>query len=442
LAQESSRTQDWLGTPHLDKMAKLVAALLLLAPAVAEIAWDTTFGKDPARRLANQLANSHTDASDPACIVGGYDSAFPTRFYVGGPCSLLTRGVPQDGFRYFYMETIFADLTDPKGKSAQMAAYTSASDSFQYSRDLPTHTEIGTGLNQHFTDTDISDAAMFVSTTTYLSKSTFKFSTNDFLVDSTGKMFENVCVAQCAGTLPASCTSCPAANSSQGLDITPGKVKFSILAAAYDNGPKGWQTVKTKHPGQSGELEGFFNVYQAIDFSNMAADTLILGGPQGTVTYSDMRACNMATMKDDLDANQDCHFYNINSVEVQSAGWKSSLAFPTTYNRGRWNQAGATAPNNVITANANQVTKTVNIRGVKPSGIKTKAIYLQYQFDVTGIEASGRTFPMWGEYIVYDPSITTVDPNAPTASGLTDGAESKNVGLLGALGIALVMLWS
>jgi len=89
----------------MNSITAAVALGLLLAPANAEIVWDTTYGKSPARRLELGLVNSHADANDENCIVGGYDPDHPTRVYVGGPCSLIADGQPQTGFRWVVMET-------------------------------------------------------------------------------------------------------------------------------------------------------------------------------------------------------------------------------------------------------------------------------------------------------------------------------------------------
>lgn len=415
-------------------MANMITAAIalgFLAPANAGIVWDSTFGKSPARRLALGLVNSHSNASDADCIVGGYDPDHPTRIYVGGPCSLIVNGTPQTGFRWVVMETVDASLVSSDGSEADMIPYTTAGSTFQHAAEHTEYAEAGAGMTVHFSDTNISDASLFLSTTSYLAKASFGFTKNNFVVgvdssNASKKEFINdVCVKPCAGTLPVDCTTCP----SENIAVTPGMYKYSILAAAYDNGntasTKGWQLIKSTYgSGTPKMLRGHLNVYQAIDFTNMNADTLtIQDGATGT-TYAAMDACEMTTFKSVANPTQNCTVYTVVGVTVESAEWQGTYAFPGTFNVGDWNLT-----NGVLTPTMGG-TRAVVIRCVKPSpanlaaaGMTTtsKAVYLEYKFDVTGIEAQlGQ-----GKYMVYDPTITS-GTGSRTGGGSTGAASTSS----------------
>lgn len=402
-------------------------AIGLLAPANAAIQWDTTYGKSPARRLALGLVNSHNESSDAACIVGGYDPDHPTRIYVGGPCSLITNGQPQTGFRWVVMETVDAALAGTDGSEADTVAYTGAGSSFQHSADHADYAEAGAGMSVHFPDTAIEHASLFLSTTSYLSKANFGFTQNNFVIgvdenNASKKTFiEGVCVKPCTGTTPVSCTTCP----TEQIAVTKGMYKYSILAAAWNYGTattQGWEKiVETYGTGTTGSksLSGYLNVYQAIDFSNMQADTLTVTATDDTsVTYATMDPCNMATFKSTTNPSANCTVYSVKAVQVDSDGWKGSYAFPLTFNVGQWTQADENAP----VVPAMEGTRTVVIRCVRPSSAdlvlarmtaSSKAVYLEYKFDVSGITAG----PNMGKYMVYDPTVTTGTGSAASGSG-------------------------
>jgi hypothetical protein len=418
-------------------MAKMMAAVavgLLLSPADAAIVWDTTYGKSPQRRLALGMVNSHNDTNDAGCIVGGYDPDHPTRVYVGGPCAQIVNGTPQTGFRYVVMETVDAALAGTDGSEADMLPHVGAG--FQHSADHGTYAEAGAGITVHFTHAPITEAALFLSTTSYLAKAAIPGVTkNSFVVgvDSTSgqKTFINdVCIAPCTGTLPASCTTCP----TTPLVINQGMYKYSILAAAYNHGNtgKGWEQVKATYgTGTPKTLAGNLNVYQAIDFTNMNADTLTVTATDGTsVKYRDMDACELTTFKSVANSANNCTIYSVNAVTAAADSWTGTYSFPQTYNVGSWSQP--VTPANAPISNSISGTRAVTIRCVRPSpanlasaGMATtsKAVYLQYQFDVTGIEATtgaaGGTST--GKYMVYDPTVTSGSAPAPAVATTSAG---------------------
>jgi hypothetical protein len=410
----------------------VAVAVGLLAPANAAIQWDTTYGKSPLRRLAVQTVNSHNDSADASCIVGGYDPDHPTRIYVGGPCSLISNGQPQTGFRWVVMETVDASLVGSDGTEADMVPHTGAGSSFMHSADYTDYAEAGAGMTMKFAEATIGEASMFMSTTSYLSKANFGFTMNDFVIGvdennaSKKDFIRGVCVKPCPGTTPVTCTACP----TEQITATKGMYKYSILAAAYDHSAgastKGWEKIRNTYgTGNPKTLTGDFNVYQAIDFTNMNADTLTVTGPNGTaVTYASMDACDMSTFRSVANPSMNCTVYDVASVTVESDGWQGSYAFPLTFNVGDWSQ-----PTGGVVTPTMGGTRTVIIRCVRPSGANlasvgmtatSKAVYLEYKFDVSGITASQGT----GKYMVYDPTITTGSGSSGSGSG-SGGSGSK-----------------
>jgi hypothetical protein len=420
----------------MNSITAAVALGLLLAPANAEIVWDTTYGKSPARRLAIELVNSHNDTKDAACIVGGYDADHPTRIYVGGPCELIVNGEPQTGFRYVVMETVDATLASMDGSEVYMERYTGYGSRFQHAADHENYAEAGAGLSVHFVNTSIQHASLFLSTTSYLAKANFGFTKNSFVIgvdedDSSKKKFiSDVCVAPCTGTTPVICTTCP----TKELSVTKGMYKYSILAASWNYGTatsQGWEkVVATYGTGTPKTLSGYLNVYQAIDFSNMQADTLTITAADDTsVTYAKMDPCNMETFKSQADASKDCQTYTFKEVEVKSDGWTGKYAFPQTFNVGSWSMADEDSP--VVPAQMG--TRDVVILCVRPSSsdlikvgmtASTKAIYVAYLFDVSGIDAG----PNKGKYMVYDPTITSAKGTNGTDAGTAGTAGETNAG--------------
>jgi hypothetical protein len=397
---------------NMNAVKTVVMIGLSLAPAFAEIQWDSTYGKDPARRLALALVNSHNDTTSASCMVGGYDPSTPTRVYIGGPCSQLANGKPQAGFRWVVMETVDAEIEGTDGTKADMQA---DGNGFYYSKDATTHAEVGAAMKIHMKSAAITDAAMFLSTTSYLSKGTFSFSNNSFKIgEAAGNTFKDVCILDCADATNG-CDKC----TGTARSATPGAYKYSLLAAAYDRSTtsgKGWAKVKQTYGGTDQKLKGFYNVYQAIDFTNMKADTLTVTGPgtPGTATtFASMDPCNMlnGSFKSEADATKACTVYEVSSVTVDSDGHKLSYAFPLKYNVGDFSTTGTGATLQAsMKAGAKWHTKNVKIHAVRPSpntmaaadykGLTkdSKAIMLRYQFDISGVEA--------GKFMVYDPTIT------------------------------------
>merc|ERR1711988_1508178 len=125
------------------------------------------------------------------------------------------------------------------------------------------------------------------------------------------------------------------------MPVTKGQYKYSILAAAFDKGPNGWQKTKDAYKAASGQLEGYLNVYQAVDFTNMGADTLTITGTSSSVTYADMKPCNVTSFKDGADPTKACTVYSIVGATVESKGWSGTYSFPSSYNLGSWSQASA-----------------------------------------------------------------------------------------------------
>merc|ERR1711988_2011644 len=193
---------------------------------------------------------------------------------------------------------------------------------------------------------------------------------------------------------------------------------------------------KATYKAASGQLEGYLNVYQAIDFTNMGADKLtITGTDSSSVKYADMKPCNTTSMKDEADPTKACTIYSIASATVESDGWSGTYSFPLSYNFGSWSQASATGE--PVPSHAG--TKTVLIRGVRPIaentkwiGDNVKAIYIQYSFDISGVEAalgSNAGYPSTGKYMVYDPTVTTGVKANSGGSG-TGGSGSTSAGRL------------
>jgi hypothetical protein len=415
---------------------KLIVAALLLAPISATITWDSTYGKDHDRRLEDnlKLAFSH-DAAD--CVVAGVDPDHPTTIYIGGPCQELVNGVPTKDFRWIEMQTFDADLVDKQGSPAEMVPL--QGEEFSYQHEESAYAEAGAGMSVGFDTTGhpgMENAGLFLSTTSYLAKDTFQVTTNDFVVGKgANDRVENVCIVPCTGgSYPVACSTCP----NTPLSVTPGMYKYSILAAAYDGArdsvANGWSKVKAAYGDPTKGLEGFLNVYQGIDFTNMKADTLTITGPSGSATtYASMSACSMSTWKDVADPSKDCVAYDVASATVQSDGWQGSYAFPLTYNYGTWTQ---TIPATGKITTAIEGTHKVKIQCIKPSAADLKnmkmegkkLVLLEYQFDVSGIDAGVTAEKMMGAYMVYDPTITT------KGSGSSSGSSGSGAGAGGSSG--------
>jgi len=419
----------------MNSITAAVALGLLLAPANAEIAWDTTHGKSPARRLATSdevnMAYSHTDTSDKDCIVGGYDPLYPTKIYVGGPCSLIDNGKPKEGFRYIVLETLDASLAITQGSTVsevETVPYDRYDAKFQYSANTSDYAEVGAGLTVHFKKPDYQHASLFLSTTSYLAKANFGFTKNSFVIGVdlntepyTKEFISDVCVKPCPGTKPVTCTSCPTEN----ITVTKGQFKYSVLAAAWNFLPmglrggviQGWPSVVNAYGTVSGPavgaspppktLSGYLNVYQWLDFTNMRADRFtIYQAPDDTeLLFEKMETCNLTSWKSWENASKDCEFYSVKRLEVSSDKWAGGLALPLTYNVGSWSQADRKA----AVVPAMEGTRTVVIKAVRPHiqampPYVDKAVLLEYKFDVSGITADA----LDGKYMVYDPTIRSV----------------------------------
>lgn len=422
----------------------LIVTALLLGPISAKITWETThtrYGKDGRRLDDNiQLSFSH-NASD--CIVAGVDPDHPTTIYIGGPCSGLVNGVPQADFRWVEMQTFDAELVDTNGNPATMVAL--PGESFSYQVEVEgSHAEAGAGMAVGFDATahpGMNNAGLFLSTTSYLAKGTFEVTTNEFVVgDTANDRVENVCIVPCTGSsYPVTCSTCP----NTPLSVTPGMYKYSILAAAYDGArggvANGWSKVKAAY---GNPLQGYLNVYQGIDFTNMKADTLTIAGPSGSATtYANMSACSMSTWKDVADPSKDCVAYDVASTTVESDGWSGSYAFPLTYNYGTWKQPLANWIATSKISTTIEGTHKVKIQCIKPSDADLasmnmagkKLILLEYKFDVSGIDAGMTASEALGAYMVYDPTITTKTKGSGSGSG---GAGTKDPGTTSAGRIA------
>jgi hypothetical protein len=420
-------------------MSFVAAALmtLLFASVEAKIVWESSHGASADRRLALGLVNSHNDTNDPKCIVGGYDEETPTRIYVGGPCSQINaKGDPQAGFRWVVMETFTATLVNSKGDEADMEGFLETSgehNEFQYSEDHSSHAEAGAGMSVYMNEAGVKEAALFLSTTSYLSKSDFTFYNNTFALGYKDKKdkkkgmnwIEGVCVVPCAEkNKKCACkTDAP-------IPVKKADYKYSILAAAYSvgTGANGWKKViSTYGTGNPKALAGNLNVYQSLDFTNMKADRFTVTAADGTaVKYADMVPCDV----DNETANYSCKLYSVKSATVASDDWMGTYAFPMTYNVGEWKQVGKEVKP------THEMTKTVVISCVRPTQAnlkkyikgatdQSKMIWLEYKFDVTGIEGEKDK----GKYMVYDPTVTggKGTPAGTTGAGGTTGGTNAPV---------------
>eukprot|EP00929_Paragymnodinium_shiwhaense_P104783 TRINITY_DN6949_c0_g1_i3.p1 TRINITY_DN6949_c0_g1~~TRINITY_DN6949_c0_g1_i3.p1 ORF type:complete len:326 (+),score=60.83 TRINITY_DN6949_c0_g1_i3:76-978(+) len=286
-------------TRALTPQSRLPSALLLSC-AWAERHWypsDIT----QARRLDIDIASSHTNRNDTACIVGGYDTDNPTKVYVGGPCKSLKEVGDEiqmtDDFRWMEMETVYIQIEDKDGNAAPFKRDDGASHVNPKEED--SHAEIGVLTVQDLDVTGMKRAALFASTTSYLSKKNFEFNTNTFLIDhdsATKKdTFVDICVSACCdepGDAGCDCASgCPTTK----IKAVPGSFKYSILAAAFDHGDatagasgNGWlKVVDTYGEGSPKAIKGaFIGVYQVLDFTNMKGDTLTVTAANKTSTSS------------------------------------------------------------------------------------------------------------------------------------------------------------
>merc|ERR1712216_129827 len=118
------------------------------------------------------------------------------------------------------------------------------------------------------------------------------------------------------------------------------------------------------------------------------------------------------------------------------------------YNYGSWSTSSGTAE----PVPSHEGTKTVSIMGVKPMakdlawmGTNPKAIYIRYQFDISGVEATGpdaTTKGGTGKYIVYDPTVKTTQPGqgAGTSSGNSGSTSAGRIACEPVVGLFTIMV--
>jgi len=413
--------------------------VLAFLPGVSlgEIVWSSS--NQDSRRLGVALTASHTDKSDADCIVGGYDEKNPLKIYIGGPCSEMTASGPSANFRWVEMQTVFSEITS--GGEVVPFKHIAKSEHV-FAEDKASYANVGVLGEQFINMNEVRHAAMFLSTTSYLSKGKFSFTTNDFVISKANKKIE-ACVVPCCedpGDKACECKNekCP----TKGMDVVPGSYKFSILAAAFDredesdykNGTTGtgWEKAVADYGGAQKKIQGNLHVYQVIDFTNMKADTLLVKSPDAKEhTYSKMGAC---TNTEKL-GKAECPVYGVKSVTVKADKWSGEYAFPLTFNLGTYKMDPlGTTPGG---------TRKVQIQMIKPSVALMKQIGLtgtekvaifDYVFKLDGIEK--------GNYMVYDPTVTSAKPPATTTPPLTfvGGVKMIAIGLTHSIVVALVLL--
>jgi hypothetical protein len=374
---------------------------LFVVSTGADTVWTPTDAKFD-RRLTLELVESHPNDAD--CVVGGFNTDSPTHIYVGGPCSELgADNTPSANFRWVEMYTFYANLRDTAGQAAELRA----TGGVMRAQNKTTYAEVNVGGEFSFEDADAPKAMLFSSTASYLAKSTFEFNEVSFVTGydtdtETYETVDGVCVQKCCD---ADCTcdnGCPTSM----IKATAGEYKYSIFAASYNgknatNGAVGnaWERIVDKYgEGSPKQLRGTYNVYQAIDFTNMKANTLTVISPDGSsVMFSDMTTCSKAKLAE-------CTTYSVASVNLEDdIGFAAAYSFPSTYNRGDWQEnAGKVVP-------SVSDTKTVKIEMIRPDDEWLKSIQmsgktlviLEYSFNATGITA-GNGFGTW---LAYDPSV-------------------------------------
>jgi len=423
------------------KVSAIVAALVLM-PAQAKPIWqDITDANDPkghGRRLELQTVSSHTNVSDAACIVGGFDDSNFNKVYIGGPCSKFNpttmKALP--GFRYVAMETIDVDLCNKDGCAEMKHVGEGSGFPVLQSQDLSTHAEVGSCGLFEFDTADIKKAGFFASTTSYLSKGSFTFSSNTFVVGKEGDTYStlDVCIKNCCDPVPAEGCDCGGVCPTTTLSVEPGDFKYSLLSAAVDleaESTKGWAKVVDMYGvtvDGTKQIQGKQYTYQVIDFTEMGADTITITPPAGSATtFSDMTACTPAQ----VEAGSGCTVAKVQTITMAANGWEGvSYDFPMYYNTGTWTKATSGAlsatPGHskqvVIEAiKFDDATMTTMLGSAYQAGT-TKVMFLRYTFDISGITATDMT----GKYMVYDPTVNTVTQAkakaaANTASGTATG---------------------
>jgi hypothetical protein len=407
------------------------------APTFASITWSVS-EDESARRLAVATGASHTNTDDPNCIVGGYDVDNPALVYVGGPCSALKDGKPSPEFKYVKMYTADARIVDKTGTEADFKPLDETGN--QHTKDLKTHLEVGVSQKVRVKTEEYKNAALFLSTTSYLSKGEFSFNKNVFVTGETEEL--ELCVAQCCkspGNDGCDCAGqCP---TDANIDVKAGTYKYSLMAASFDNNDghvagtvgNGWEGVRERY-GTVGagnttkQLEGDLDVFQIIDFANMGSGSKVTVTPPSgpSAAWSSMTSCDLTTGG----GCPEKAIYKVSSVTVSADGdkWEGTYAFPLTFNRGTWSADGA----NKYTATPTY-TKTVEIFAVKPNvatildmelaattkdAEAMKLLFIMYRFDISGVTATLAS----GTYMVYDPDVKTTAANGQKTSASTTKA--------------------
>lgn len=392
----------------------MVMALLvsfLRGPANAEMVWDTADGNSPGRRLGLTVVLSHTGSSDANCIVTGYDSAYPTRVAVGGPCSKIKNKTPLAGFSYVDMGLVWAELSDSTtDKKFEMKDIQNKH--AEFSKDSTDGFVHGTYSEMAFKEDTLKDAGMFFSLSGVVTKKEYKVTQNEFLTSQSNDTI-NACIIPCAGKPPQSCT-CP----KTALTVPKGQYKYSIFVAAYNIADKGWENLIQKYKNkQTNELEASFNVLQVMDFTKMNSDKITITGPGGTsMKYADMEVCDVHTGKTEKNSTKKCSAYKVTSINVESAAWSGKYTFPTFYNMGSWQKGKATQEGTKAAQVMCLRPTSKIIKEINPSS--TTAILLSLDFNVDGMTATKTS----GTYFLYDPTVTTVK----TAAGGTGTSNTQD----------------
>lgn len=433
--------------------AVLFSSLFFVASAV--IKWSVSESSESkARRLAIQMTTSTTDYDSEDCVVGGFDEEDPTTVYVGGPCSELNVTMdgdtikdvtPKVGFRYVAMMTLAGGLRGKDGSEVPMS-YVDGS-AFMFQGDEATHAEVGTAAHIVVKDTF---AGMVLAQASYLSKASFDFKTNAFPFykdPSTSKIHRmEACVTPCCATNGCMCSTreVPSKCSGAAIPVKPGQYKYSIFAAAadlgygdpsYNGNLNGWEMLRKTFGANTSDgkvLSGFVNVDQAIDFSAMKSDAVIVEGPSSSVKYVDMKNYKSSSPMENV--------YEVKSFSIESdGGFSASYEFPTTYGGGAWTMdpepmselwgVGHVKIYAVKFSNTDLV--KMGLAATEGDAATKKIVFLRYEFDVTGITGG----QYGGAWYAYDPTITSRKKKVVSGSSmaLPSFALLSVVGLLAAV---------
>jgi len=389
----------------------------------SKVKWTPTRA-DSARRLEDGMnfVESHTNANDADCIVGGYETENPLKIYVGGPCSSLDINgsdvTPADDFRWMVMETIHVDITD--GNNSVPMLFVLGSE-VVVPHDNTTHAEIAVGGSMVVDDANMDHAAIYSCTTSYVAKDTFSFNTNSFVISEHDRIEQ--CVAPCCSDPGYDGCNCSNGCDGEMIEASAGMFKYSIMAAAHNtNGStagatgNGWERV-VEEVGEVKDgvkqIEGSMDIYQILDFTSMSADILTITSSLGATMYSSMGTCDF-----DTGAGCDDNYALVENMTVESGTWTGRYAFPQTYNLGSWDLTETGEINATV-----ESTKKVNILAFKPTaqsltnmGFDGKmAVILSYRFDISGITADETS----GKWMNYDPVVTS---GLPVSSSMTTAA--------------------